>query len=333
LRRIIVSTMPLARDLAGFVERDWRVPVDEIYGCTEGGLLAARRTAHDAAFTPAAGLAFAIADDGAASVSGGQLDAPIRLSDRLRWLDDSRLSAAPSAAIAAGGRQPPRFELVGRDADMIKIAGKRTTVVALTQQLLAIPGVDDGVFFLPAHDADRTAAVAVAAAHTPASLRAALADRIDAAFMPRPLVLTNALPRDPQGKLPLAALAALAGLSPPASGCPSAFDAHRSIGVHEGSCTIAADHPALPGHFPGRPVVPGVVLLDRIDALLRERGLRIGECVHVKFIEAVAPLEPLALRVEIDGDRAARFTIHSASRCAVSGSLRCIDASAKEVDA
>lgn len=334
LRRVIVSTMPLARDLADSVERDWRVPVDEIYGCTEGGLLAARRTALDTAFTPAAGLAFAIADDGAASVSGGQLDVPIRLSDRLRWLDDTVPSASPSTAVAPGGRRPPvRFELVGRDADMIKVAGKRTTVVALTRQLLAIPGVEDGAFFLPAHDAERTAAVAVAAVHSLASLRAALADRIDAAFMPRPLVLVSALPRDPQGKLPLAALVALAGLSPPASGRPSVFDARHSIGVHEGSCTIAADHPALPGHFPGRPVVPGVVLLDRIDALLRERGLRIAECVHVKFIEAVAPLEQLALRVEIDGDLAARFTIHSASRCAVSGSLRCVDASAKEVEA
>jgi len=332
LGRVIVSTMPLARDLARLVERDWRVPVDEIYGCTEGGLLAARRTALDEAFTPAAGLSFAIADDVAAVVSGGQLDAPLRLSDRLRWLGDAATPADSRPPIAPGSSRP-RFELVGRDAEMIKIAGKRTTVAALTGQLLGVPGVEDGAFFLPSPNAERTAAVAVAAAHSLASLRAALADRIDAAFMPRPLVLARALPRDAQGKLPLAALLALAGLSPSASGRNSAFGAGRPIGVHEASCTIAADHPALPGHFPGRPIVPGVVLLDRIDALLRERGLRIAECVHVKFIEAVAPVEPLALRVEIDDDLAVRFTIHSASRCAVSGSLRCIGATAKEVEA
>lgn len=330
LQRVIVSTMPLARDLAEAVERDWHVTVDEIYGCTEGGLLAARRTAIDTAFTPAAGIAFVIADDGAASVSGGQLDAPLGLCDRLRWLDGAGASVDVRAASA---RKPARFELVGRDADMVKIAGKRTTVAALTAQLLAIPDVDDGAFFVPSHDAPRMAAVAVAASHTVASLRSALAERIDPAFMPRPLVLTHALPRDPQGKLPLAALAALAGLSPPACDRPTASDAERRTGVHEASCTIAADHPALPGHFPGRPIVPGVVLLDRIDALLRARGLRIAECVHVKFIEAVAPLEPLALRVEIDADLAARFTIHAASRCAVSGSLRCIDAAAQEAEA
>ncbi len=332
LRRIIVSTMPLAPELAQSVERGWSVPVEEVYGCTEGGLLAARRTALDAAFAPASGLTFAIGDEGVTEVSGGHLAAPIRLNDRLRWRDDSDANEPPGSRQARVAHDAPpnprRFELIGRDADMVKIAGKRTTLVALTRQLLAIPGVDDGVFFLPSPDAERTAAVAVAARHTLASLRRGLAQRIDGAFMPRPLVLAKALPRNAQGKLPLAALRTLAGIASPVPGHAHGSHirahsaSHQTVpDVHEDACTFAADHPALPGHFPGRPVVPGVVLLDRVDALLRRRGLRIAECIRVKFLEPVAPLEPLALRVEVDANLAARFTIHHADRCAVSGSL------------
>jgi 3-hydroxyacyl-[acyl-carrier-protein] dehydratase len=36
----------------------------------------------------------------------------------------------------------------------------------------------------------------------------------------------------------------------------------------EGRRTISADHPSLPGHFPGTPIVPGVVILDEILAAL-----------------------------------------------------------------
>ena len=64
-----------------------------------------------------------------------------------------------------------------------------------------------------------------------------------------------------------------------------------------GAFTIPADHPALPGHFPGRPVVPGVVLLDHVvDAVLATApGRRAAGLPLVKFTHPVRPGE----RVEV----------------------------------
>ena len=53
---------------------------------------------------------------------------------------------------------------------------------------------------------------------------------------------------------------------------------------------VAADHPCLPGHFPGSPLAPGVLLLEQVALALREwRGERLARVLEAKF---VAPLLP-----------------------------------------
>lgn len=72
---------------------------------------------------------------------------------------------------------------------------------------------------------------------------------------------------------------------------------------------IASTHPALPGHFPGRPIVPGVVLLDRIaSAIERARGERLAKIASVKFLAPLLPDEDAELRVACDGARV-RFRV------------------------
>ncbi len=64
-----------------------------------------------------------------------------------------------------------------------------------------------------------------------------------------------------------------------------------------GQFTIAPDHPCLPGHFPGRPVVPGVVLLDEALALLLAAapGLRVAGLPAVRFLRPVLPGETVTV--------------------------------------
>jgi acyl-coenzyme A synthetase/AMP-(fatty) acid ligase len=108
------------------------------------------------------------------------------------------------------------FALKGRTADLVNMAGKRSSFGYLNAQLNAIPGVLDGAFFWRESAGGgvtgitRLAAVAVAPTLEPASLMASLRRRIDPVFLPRPLLLVDRLPRNSTGKLPLHALQSLA---------------------------------------------------------------------------------------------------------------------------
>jgi 3-hydroxymyristoyl/3-hydroxydecanoyl-(acyl carrier protein) dehydratase len=84
---------------------------------------------------------------------------------------------------------------------------------------------------------------------------------------------------------------------------------------------IGADHPALPGHFPGQPVVPGVLLLDRVAAALaRWRGQRVTALAQVKFLRPLLPEQDAELILSDDG-KSIRFTILQAAVTIASGSL------------
>jgi 3-hydroxyacyl-[acyl-carrier-protein] dehydratase len=88
--------------------------------------------------------------------------------------------------------------------------------------------------------------------------------------------------------------------------------------------TVAADHPSFEGHFPGAPVLPGVVLLDEaIHALETVAGgeprrWRVGA---VKFLRAVGPGEPLTLAREPLAGGTVRFTILSGEQTVATGTL------------
>lgn len=64
---------------------------------------------------------------------------------------------------------------------------------------------------------------------------------------------------------------------------------------------IDAGHPALPGHFPGQPVVPGVVLLDRLAVLLERHGAALAGIGEVKFLAPLLPARTATLAVHREG--------------------------------
>lgn len=95
---------------------------------------------------------------------------------------------------------------------------------------------------------------------------------------------------------------------------------------YERTLAISKDHPALPGHFPGRPVVPGVVVLDEVIETLKEqyrqRAVVITGLPSVKLSSPLFPEEQLTIRVEPEDPETAAFTCRVGNRLIASGSIR-----------
>ena len=74
--------------------------------------------------------------------------------------------------------------------------------------------------------------------------------------------------------------------------------------------TIAPDHPSLPGHFPGHPVVPGVVVLERVLAAIEQGHGPLGplRLPQVKFVQPLLPGEVADIALEaLDGVEGPRW--------------------------
>lgn len=87
---------------------------------------------------------------------------------------------------------------------------------------------------------------------------------------------------------------------------------------------IAASHPALPGHFPGHPVVPGVVLLDAVVAALAQHAgsaQRVTGFPTVKFLAPLAPERDFDVVLSIRRPGQAAFEIVADSTRLASGTL------------
>nr|MDP2191263.1 AMP-binding protein [Rhodoferax sp.] len=194
---VLSATAPMPPQLAQACETRFAAPLFEIYGATETGQIASRRTAQTAEWELLPEVTLTPHDD-RIWACGGHVEQEVPLNDVLEVVDKRR------------------FLLHGRLDDLINIAGKRNSLAYLNHQLGSIPGVLDGAFFMPDDSSHATVvrlmAFVVAPGMTAAALQAALKDRIDAAFLPRPLVLLESLPRNSTGKLPRETLQALAQL-------------------------------------------------------------------------------------------------------------------------
>ena len=315
LRRVFSSGGPLPPDAAREVERLWGQAPVEVLGSTETGGIAHRRGGDLAtAWVALPGVQWRI-DEGHLSIRSPHL------GHGDWWRSPDRAEAGP-----AGG-----FLLRGRADRIVKIEERRISLASVESALQGSPWLDElRVLPLPG---PRTL-LAVVATLGPAGqallatagragllqqLRSTCGGAIDPVAWPRRWRFVDALPLDAQGKTSQRRLAEL-------------FRPHLppvtwlERGPERARLSLVAD-PELAGfdgHFPGHPILPGVVLLDWVQRLGREAfGLQgsVRRMDTVKFQHLVRPGQALQIELACSAGALA-FRVQGAPGVHASGTLR-----------
>ena len=300
------ATAPLSPQMAAQAEQAFGGQLIEIYGCTEAGQVASRRTTAGEVWQTLGELRIHRhrADPGhdggeTYSVSGGHVALPTPLADILDLLNSQQ------------------FKLLGRANDLIHVAGKRSSLAHLNFHLNRIDGVLDGAFWLPDEVAEgivRPVAFVVAPTLSTAQVIAALRAQLEGVFVPRRVIKVDALPREATGKLTVAALRQFA--------LKHTAEAARGDALFD----VAADHPALAGHFPGHPVLPGVTVLSWVMQALADRADLASLLGHnpsvanAKFLNAATPGSQLRVSLAAQGQGVA-FEVQSGTAVVARGLL------------
>jgi len=181
LLRILTATAPLSAEDAIALESHFQAEVLDVFGCSESGVFARRRTAREAdwSLTPPFRLE---ASHTETLIHAEHLPEAVSLPDRVEIVGERR------------------FRWLGRQQDLINIAGKRGSLADLNRRLLQIEGVLDGIVFQP-QDESRLAALVVAPGLAAADIAQTLRPQVDPVFVPRPIYLLDRLPRQETGKI------------------------------------------------------------------------------------------------------------------------------------
>lgn len=186
VERVLCATAPLDPSLAARVESTFGGTLYEIYGCSELGSMAGRRTVEGVPWSLFDAMQLTPSNDGTIATAD-HVPGTIQMQDLIEIHADRR------------------FSLMGRQTDLIDIAGKRGSLKELNQVLTTMDGVVDGVVFLPTQSraVPRLAALVVLdRGVTTKQVADHFRAHLDPAFVPRRIMEVEALPRAASGKLP-----------------------------------------------------------------------------------------------------------------------------------
>ncbi|NPT55755.1 AMP-binding protein [Paraburkholderia elongata] len=316
-RAFFSSGGPLALEAAQEYATAYGTAPLEIYGSTETGGIAWRRQDQTDAWQPVTGIEVRCDEDGALNVRSPHLD-------HTGWhrTDDK-------IAFDADGR----FRLQGRLDRVLKLDGKRVSLPELEARLALHPYVAQAAI-VPLEGASRErvgAVVALSEAGSEAlraegrvllaqTLRRHLAAYFDVVVLPRHWRFRLTLPFDTRGKLPVAAVAA--AFEPRADGVEVLAEARSADTLHY-ELRVPPTLVHFAGHFPGLPILPGVVQVHWAMHLAAEHVPAVRTLASVDRLKFMAPVSPGAvLNLTLAHDAARRrvqFTYRLSGRECASG--------------
>jgi len=187
LDRIFTATAPLSRKLAINLETTFAARVQDVFGCSESGILATRNPSTEDLWNYADFFDLDATQEG------------IRI--RANHLPEDVLM--PDIVELVGDRQ---YRWLGRHADMVNIAGKRGSLADINNRLRELDGVVDGVIFARDEQAEHLAGLVVAPGMDVSDILRQLKNRIEPVFLPRPIYKVDMLPRQETGKIAVKAV-------------------------------------------------------------------------------------------------------------------------------
>ncbi|MFM0603618.1 AMP-binding protein [Paraburkholderia sediminicola] len=299
-RAFFSSGGPLALEAAREYAAAYGAAPLEIYGSTETGGIAWRRQDQSDAWQPVGGIEVRRDEEGALNVRSPHLD-------HTGWhrTDDK-------IAFDADGR----FRLQGRLDRVLKLDGKRVSLPELEARLALHPYVAQAAI-VPLEGASRERVGAVVAlteagsealreegrVHLAQTLRRHLAAYFDAVVLPRHWRFRLTLPFDARGKLPVAAVAA--AFEPRADGVEVLAETRNADTLHY-ELRVPPTLAHFAGHFPGLPILPGVIQVHWAMRLAAE---------HVPAVRALASIDRLKFMAPVSPGAVLNLTLaHDASR-------------------
>lgn len=292
--RLVSAGAPLSAEVAASISASTGGHILEIFGSSETGVAAYRYPLENQLWQPFHGVSLELVPD-----QGMLISSPAVPQGTKAHLGDA-------AEVAEDGR----FCLLPRVDRIVKLADKRVSLPEVEQSLTTSPLVEQAcALVLPVQNVQRLAVAVVPSAEGVAllqeygyasykkELRRVLTRQIESGLLPRKWRVTGELPRNAQGKVQYAAVRSLFAQR---LQLPVMRPVAKSAQELEFRMLFVRDSFYLSGHFPGYPLVPGVVILQSLSTLVaRYWGLRVEGIVRLKFSAETLPGHEQMVRLSL----------------------------------